>query len=278
MDGGLTTVNDCFVVIATAHDVDVSSAVNYSGWANSSLTNVVERADVSTSQGNGGGVGVATGIQLSAGTIGTSTVVNAATSPSWVSMVLAIPPSTPPPNDNFVNAENLVDGPTQAVQGKSYDATAETGESTTLQFSSTITKTQWWSFVPAIRQIVNIRVNEAFAPTVLFRALRGASVSTTSDYATPTVGSGGPAFGTESGRGVVSPSSQSGTGTQTPLRVQVMPDTPLMLQTGLWNFGAAGDLIYDVELESFTPPANDDFETAEENSTRLYSDILQIRR
>lgn len=177
-------------------------------------------------------------------------------------------------NDNFASAETLLDGITQAVQGDTANSGTQVGENLGSGFTS-LTKTQWWTYTPAVRQIVQVRVNEAVAQTAFVRALRGAAVGSTSDYATPTQLSDGPAFGFEDGRGVYSIGRTSGPGSQQVYRIQVMPDTPLMLQTGRWGFSSVGDLLYDVEFESFTPPANDDFENAEEIEI-LDFDVLEF--
>ena len=71
--GTLTTsVNNELIVLAASRDND-SAAAAWSGWTNANLSNLTERSDEGTTQGNGGGIGVATGIKASAGAIGSST-------------------------------------------------------------------------------------------------------------------------------------------------------------------------------------------------------------
>ena len=264
MDGGTTTLNDCLIVIATAHNIDVVSTTTYSAWTNANLGSVTERFDNSNTAGNGGGVGVATGTLATAGAIGTSTVVNAQTSPAWVSAVIAFSPVAPPINDLFSNAELLQDGLTQPVAGKTYDATTEASEDLTTQ-SETIDRTQWWFYDAPIRQIVKYRAVSSPASLGWLQSLRGASVSTTSRYATPAPGFSGTSFGQENERGLLyewfitrlssDPSWN---------RAQVDPDYPLLLQVGRRNNTGIVDFTYQIEFESFTPPANDDFDDAEE--------------
>jgi hypothetical protein len=53
---------------------DADGTANFSAWANGNLTNVTELIDNTTSQGNGGGIGIATGGKATAGAYGTTTV------------------------------------------------------------------------------------------------------------------------------------------------------------------------------------------------------------
>jgi len=52
-----------------ARDNDSASAA-FSSWANSDLSSVAEQADSGTTSGNGGGIGVASGVRASAGAVG----------------------------------------------------------------------------------------------------------------------------------------------------------------------------------------------------------------
>ncbi|OHB54863.1 MAG: hypothetical protein A2Y12_05480 [Planctomycetes bacterium GWF2_42_9] len=56
-------------MLAASRDND-SAAAACSGWANVNLSNLTERTDEGTTQGNGGGIGVATGIKATAGSVG----------------------------------------------------------------------------------------------------------------------------------------------------------------------------------------------------------------
>ncbi len=79
--GATTTVGNTLVVAAIATALpDKNSTTNFSAWANSNLTSVTERTDNTRSSGNGGGLGVATGIKATAGAYGNTavTLANAA--------------------------------------------------------------------------------------------------------------------------------------------------------------------------------------------------------
>jgi len=60
------------IVLAASRDNDSTSAA-WSSWTNANLTSITERSDGGTTSGNGGGIGVATGIKVAAGAIGSST-------------------------------------------------------------------------------------------------------------------------------------------------------------------------------------------------------------
>ncbi len=73
--GATTTVDKTLVVtaIATSHP-DASSTAKFSAWTNANLTSVTERTDNSVTAGNGGGLGVATGIRAATGAYGNTAV------------------------------------------------------------------------------------------------------------------------------------------------------------------------------------------------------------
>lgn len=75
---GATAVDNALVVQAFFHALDSASAV-FSGWTNASLTSVTERIDVATADGNGGGIGVATGVLATAGSFDATTVTETST-------------------------------------------------------------------------------------------------------------------------------------------------------------------------------------------------------
>jgi hypothetical protein len=52
---------------------DASSVTSFSGWTNAGLTGVAEDTEAGTSQGNGGGFGVASGTKATAGVVGSTT-------------------------------------------------------------------------------------------------------------------------------------------------------------------------------------------------------------
>jgi hypothetical protein len=79
--GATTTVADTLVVTAIATSLpDASSTAKFSGWTNANLTSLTERTDNSVTAGNGGGLGIATGVKATAGAYGNTavTLVNAA--------------------------------------------------------------------------------------------------------------------------------------------------------------------------------------------------------
>ena len=91
--GATTTVPGCMVVVAVATGPDTNAA-QCSGWSNSNLSGLTELVDYYSTQGNGGGFGVAAGTQSTAGNYGTTTATVAtsfvqgrlsiALKPKWV--------------------------------------------------------------------------------------------------------------------------------------------------------------------------------------------------
>ncbi|MGA1979396.1 MAG: LamG domain-containing protein [Sedimentisphaerales bacterium] len=67
-----TSVNNTLIVLAASRDND-SAAAAWSGWTNANLSGLTERSDGGTTSGNGGGVGVATGLKSTAGSTGQTT-------------------------------------------------------------------------------------------------------------------------------------------------------------------------------------------------------------
>jgi len=73
--GGTTTVANCLVVGAIATSLpDANGTSNFSAWANADLTSVTERTDNTRNSGNGGGLGIATGVKATAGAYTTTGV------------------------------------------------------------------------------------------------------------------------------------------------------------------------------------------------------------
>lgn len=274
--GGTTTENDCLILIVTTHGNDVATA-SYSALTNANLANLTERADSSSQQGNGGGIGIFTGELATAGAIGNTTVTNAQTDPHWAAVVLAIRP-TWAPNDNFVDAVSIPYDEfapvLETVQGSTYDANTETGEPLAIG-STTLDRTMWWKYETTWpRQIIKVRMENQpdSAPTpnhgaglTAFRRLPSGEtdVNDLVLYApVPNGGSGSASggFGIDSGRGNVPQPHFS----QTPAgvdyaRVQVTSDDPLYLQSGRrTSFGTFRDAEYDLEVTAFVPPTNDD--------------------
>ena len=67
-----TSVDNTLIVLAASRDND-SAAAAWSGWTNANLSSLTERSDEGTTSGNGGGVGVATGVKSTAGGTGQTT-------------------------------------------------------------------------------------------------------------------------------------------------------------------------------------------------------------
>jgi hypothetical protein len=67
-----TSVSNELVVLAASRDNDLAVAA-WSGWTNANLTGLTEYSDAGTISGNGGGIGVATGVKSTAGDTGTTT-------------------------------------------------------------------------------------------------------------------------------------------------------------------------------------------------------------
>jgi hypothetical protein len=72
--GDTTTVANTLVVAALTSSYDGSSTTMFSGWTNANLTNLTERIDNNVADGNGGGIGVATGEKATAGAYAATTV------------------------------------------------------------------------------------------------------------------------------------------------------------------------------------------------------------
>jgi len=76
--GATTTVANTLVVAAIATSLpDASGTANFSAWANGNLTSITERTDNTVTAGNGGGLGIVTGVKATAGAYGSTTVTAA---------------------------------------------------------------------------------------------------------------------------------------------------------------------------------------------------------
>jgi hypothetical protein len=76
--GATTTVANTLVVVATAGSLpDASGTAQFSAWTNANLTSLTERTDNSVTAGNGGSLGIATGIKATAGAYGNTAVTHA---------------------------------------------------------------------------------------------------------------------------------------------------------------------------------------------------------
>jgi len=90
--GATTTVANTLVVAAIATSLpDTNGTANFSAWSNGDLSGLAERTDNTRSSGNGGGLGVATGVKAAAGAY-TTTSVTCATASTKAMMSIAIKP------------------------------------------------------------------------------------------------------------------------------------------------------------------------------------------
>jgi hypothetical protein len=97
IDGLTTTVADCLILAAVTTGEDLANTARVSGWANASLTNVVEQVDNWVSSGTGGGIGAATGEKAAAGAVSptTATLVVANTQARFCMALPGAPPAQP---------------------------------------------------------------------------------------------------------------------------------------------------------------------------------------
>lgn len=73
--GATTTVANTLVVVAGSGSApDLNGTSNFSSWANGNLTSLTERTDDTRNPGNGGAIGIATGVKAAAGAYGNTTV------------------------------------------------------------------------------------------------------------------------------------------------------------------------------------------------------------
>jgi hypothetical protein len=91
--GATTTVANTLVVTAIAINLPDGNYDNnrFSSWTNANLTSLTERVDCSRNSGNGGGIGIATGVKATAGAYG-NTTVTLATAATKGMMSIAIKP------------------------------------------------------------------------------------------------------------------------------------------------------------------------------------------
>lgn len=94
--GATTTVPNCLIVIAISSGFDpaANGTAEFSGFTNANLTGITERIDNIRPSGNGGGLGVATGLYDGPGDYGATTATLANASLKGL-ISLAIAPMTP---------------------------------------------------------------------------------------------------------------------------------------------------------------------------------------
>jgi len=86
-----TTVNDCLIVYVSTTDTDIGTA-RWGSEANTNLGSLAERSDDSTTDGNGGGIGVWTGTLVTAGATGTFTATAVANTRKGFMEIALMPP------------------------------------------------------------------------------------------------------------------------------------------------------------------------------------------
>lgn len=71
--GNTAGFNEELILLLASHGIDANSTNQYSGYTNANLTQIEEIADNGSNAGNGIGIGMATGILATAGSVGTTT-------------------------------------------------------------------------------------------------------------------------------------------------------------------------------------------------------------
>jgi hypothetical protein len=79
--GGDAPVDGCFAILAAATSRDFSGNTNFTGWSNVSFANLTERIDGASTNGTGGGLGIATAEKATAGAYGATAVTQATAVP-----------------------------------------------------------------------------------------------------------------------------------------------------------------------------------------------------
>lgn len=72
-DAVTTNVADTLIVLGVASGKNATDSTNFFTWANANLTSVTEHMDQTNTVGDGGGVGMASGVKATAGDTGTTT-------------------------------------------------------------------------------------------------------------------------------------------------------------------------------------------------------------
>ncbi|MEK7438957.1 MAG: DUF6701 domain-containing protein [Pseudomonadota bacterium] len=104
LGGVTTTVANALVVQAVARDND-SAAAAFSAQANATLTGITERLDAGTANGNGGGLGVWSGVKAAAGATGNTTATVSNSTNAFLTIALK-----PQPGASFQAAGAAVQG------------------------------------------------------------------------------------------------------------------------------------------------------------------------
>ncbi len=87
--GGTTTKANCLIVVVMAGDASVASGAHFSSWTNADLASISNKADGSTTLGNGGMLAVTTGTKATAGAFGATTATSdTATQKAFMTLAL----------------------------------------------------------------------------------------------------------------------------------------------------------------------------------------------
>jgi hypothetical protein len=117
INGDTTTVANCLIVAAFSHSTDITSTAQVSGWTNASLASITERIDNSTTSGDGDGIGMATGVKVSAGAYSATTATLVTASNQGRISIALKPPSNPSVAAQVSWVELEVPGIEEAVDG-----------------------------------------------------------------------------------------------------------------------------------------------------------------
>lgn len=88
--GGTAKTPDSMAVIIGATSRDTTSTAFWSSWANSDFANVTERAEASTTTGDGGGIVLTTAERSSTGTFGATTATVSLFESQWVGWIALV--------------------------------------------------------------------------------------------------------------------------------------------------------------------------------------------
>lgn len=111
-DSVTTTVDGCLVINAAARDTDSATAA-FSAWANAALGGLRELHDAGTTDGNGGGLGIAAGYKHKAGATGATTAT--VSSSINAMLTIALKPQTPSAGDIKIDNLDFVRQSTQDI-------------------------------------------------------------------------------------------------------------------------------------------------------------------
>lgn len=115
MGGWVTPMDNCLILNLVVHGLDTSSAV-FSGWTNATLTSVTEQFNASVTDGNGGGIGIVSGLLASAGEFGPTTATQ--TSGLAASATLIVLPADGLPQGSMIDRQIFLNHVTSVAAGQ----------------------------------------------------------------------------------------------------------------------------------------------------------------